>query len=88
MAHARANEKWVVTHAIRRKASHIVGNAIRDGKLKRQPCFICGNEAQAHHPDYERPLDVTWLCRKHHKAAHRIVAEILYAAGERQTFHF
>lgn len=88
MAHARANEKWVVTHAIRRKASHIVGNAIRDGELKRQPCFICGNEAQAHHPDYERPLDVTWLCRKHHKAAHRIVAKILYAAGERQTFHF
>ena len=88
LAVARAHHKYEVTHAIRRKAQIATGNAIRGGRLVRQPCFICGAKAQAHHPDYDRPLDVTWLCSKHHKAAHRIVAEILYAAGERQTFHF
>jgi hypothetical protein len=24
----------------------------------------------AHHDDYARPLDVTWLCRRHHQQRH------------------
>lgn len=49
-----------------------VQNAIRLGLLERQPCQVCGAEkSEAHHPDYDRPLEVQWLCRKHHKAAHR-----------------
>lgn len=88
LAHARANARWIVAHAIRRKASNAVNNAIRDGKLIPEPCFICGAKAQAHHPDYSRPLSVTWLCPSHHKAAHRIVAEHRYANGEAQTLHF
>lgn len=88
LAHARANEKWQVSNAIRRKANQVVSNAVRAGLLERQPCFICGGKAHAHHPDYGRPLDVTWLCPAHHKAAHRIVAEVLHAAGQRETLHF
>jgi len=88
LAHARANERWQVANAIRRQASHMVNNAIRDGKLIPEPCFICGAKAHAHHPDYSRPLSVTWLCPTHHKAAHRIVAEHRYAAGEVETLYF
>jgi hypothetical protein len=48
-----------------------VQNALNLGVLKRQPCEVCGGEkSEAHHPDYERPYDVVWLCRKHHKAVH------------------
>jgi hypothetical protein len=40
--------------------------------LSRQPCSICGAErAEAHHPDYSKPLDVVWLCKPHHAEVHR-----------------
>jgi hypothetical protein len=32
---------------------------------------VCGEpEAQAHHDDYAKPLDVRWLCNKHHREHH------------------
>jgi hypothetical protein len=49
------------------KARAAVSNAIRDGKLVKQPCEVCGRKAQAHHDDYSRPLDVKWLCFKCHR---------------------
>lgn len=57
----------------RRKAQIAAGNAMRDGRLIRQPCLICGDRAEAHHPDYDAPLDVVWLCTLHHKQAHALV---------------
>lgn len=40
-------------------------NAVRS--LDRKPCEVCGAEkAEAHHQDYDFPLDVMWLCRRHH----------------------
>ena len=53
------------------KARQIVADAIRAGKLKREPCEKCGGTiVHAHHDDYEKPLDVKWLCRKHHRDEH------------------
>ena len=54
----------------KRKANHAVSNAIRDGKMVRGICF-CGKIGQAHHHDYSKPLDVIWLCPKHHSEAHK-----------------
>lgn len=51
-------------------ANTLTGNALRDGKLTKQPCEKCGAEAQAHHPDYSKPLEIMWLCRKHHLEEH------------------
>jgi len=48
-----------------------VWKAIRDGRLIRQPCEHCGDElAQAHHPDYSKPLEVMWLCVTCHYKEH------------------
>jgi hypothetical protein len=48
-----------------------VQNALNLGVIERAPCSVCGaDKAEAHHPDYERPYDVIWLCRTHHKALH------------------
>lgn len=53
------------------KARTAVGNALRDGRLERQPCAKCGSdETQAHHDDYSRPLDVRWLCFTCHRKEH------------------
>jgi hypothetical protein len=56
-----------------KRAAHIkTRNAIRDGKLIRKPCEVCGEvRAQAHHDDYGKPLDVRWLCTTHHTEWHR-----------------
>ena len=53
------------------KAHYTVRNAIRDGRLKRRTCEICDEKAQSHHDDYSKPLDVRWLCTKHHTELHR-----------------
>lgn len=53
-------------------ASSMVRNAIRTGKLNKQPCEVCGDaKAEAHHDDYNRPLEVRWLCKKHHSEWHK-----------------
>lgn len=54
-------------------AHKIVGNAIKDGKMKRQSeCESCGSgfSVHAHHDDYNYPLTVRWLCAACHKAWH------------------
>lgn len=30
----------------------------------------CGGKIQAHHSDYSKPLDVLWVCHRHHRAVH------------------
>jgi len=55
------------------RAHYYVKNAIRDGRLVRQPCEVCGKpRAEAHHDDYSKPLEVRWLCKAHHRAAHAV----------------
>jgi hypothetical protein len=48
-----------------------VARAIRLGELSSRPCEECGEpKTVAHHDDYERPLDVRWLCHSHHRRWH------------------
>lgn len=52
-------------------AHSAVGNAVRDGKLHKKPCLMCGAEkVVGHHVDYSKPLDVIWLCQGCHKLIH------------------
>ena len=46
--------------------------ALAVGRLVRKPCESCGaTKAQAHHEDYNKPLDVRWLCRPCHQKQHQ-----------------
>ncbi len=67
---------WQQRNKDKRAAHIVVGNALRDGKLHRQSCEICGARAQAHHEDYSKPLEVKWLCRIHHGLRHREINEL------------
>jgi hypothetical protein len=53
-------------------ASRILNRAVAHGEIIRQPCEICGSSEmiEAHHEDYSKPLDVVWLCKRHHLAVH------------------
>lgn len=73
LSHKQSVDKWKSINSNRRAAHVILGNAVRDGRAHKLPCFICGEKAEAHHPDYDRPLDVMWLCRAHHNQAHALV---------------
>lgn len=48
-----------------------VYHALKNGKLNRKSCEQCDNKnVQAHHDDYNKPLEVRWLCRLHHNEVH------------------
>jgi|GWRWMinimDraft_13_1066021.scaffolds.fasta_scaffold01635_5 hypothetical protein len=64
--------KWRSDFPERKKAHLEIYYALKKGLLFKQPCFMCGEKAEAHHPDYSRPLDVIWLCPPHHRQAHLI----------------
>jgi hypothetical protein len=64
-------ESWSQRNRAKSSAYNAVYRAIRAGRLIRQPCELCGDSgAEAHHEDYARPLDVTWLCHVCHSKLH------------------
>lgn len=72
----RAKRRFIERNPEKRSAHIQVGNAIRSGALVRQSCEVCGSEkSHAHHDDYSKPLDVRWLCAKHHAERHKQLRE-------------
>lgn len=72
----------IARHPERQAAREIVKNAIKRGEMVRQPCKDCGKpNADAHHHDYTRPLEVEWLCRRCHGIEHRTSPQGRKAAG-------
>jgi hypothetical protein len=70
----REYEREWDNHPDRMKARNALGNAVRDGKVQKLPCAFCGAEdgLEAHHHDYTKPLDVTWLCKPCHRRFHAL----------------
>lgn len=70
-AHSGATARWKERNRLRRAAQVLLNNAVRDGRVKKLPCWVCGSaDVEGHHPDYSAPLDVVWLCTEHHKEIH------------------
>jgi hypothetical protein len=68
---AEQHARWLLENKPKRDAQAAAQRAIRMGSIKRQSCEICGSpETHAHHDDYARPLDVRFLCQRHHSAWH------------------
>jgi hypothetical protein len=43
-----------------------------------QKCSVekCNTVGERHHPDYEKRLEIVWLCKKHHEAVHHKVKRV------------
>lgn len=49
---------------------------LRKGKIVKQACAECGRgDSQMHHPDYNQPLLIVWLCKDCHYKLHLKVKE-------------
>ena len=56
-----------------RKANGIISRHLKNGEIARPEfCSKCPNKKhiQAHHPNYDLPDYIIWLCRKCHIKAH------------------
>jgi len=63
-------KKWRNQNPERAKAHRIVFAEKRAGRIKQKPCKICKSpKSESHHEDYSKPLDIVWLCKKHHMEA-------------------
>ena len=53
------------------RCNKIIYNAIKENKILKGICMVCKEaKTDAHHENYNKPLEVLWLCRKHHKQLH------------------
>lgn len=69
--------KWVAKNQEKLKAHRIFHRAVENGKIERGKCFVCGAErVDGHHEDYSKPLEVVWVCRKHHKDIHKGIVKL------------
>jgi hypothetical protein len=79
----KAKRKYAARNPERQKATCAVNNAVRDGRLQKLPCEKCGstNRVHGHHEDYNKPLDVIWLCPQCHKEHHAASGEVVGAGS-------
>jgi ribosomal protein S27AE len=71
-ATAEITRAWRAEDSRRAVAHSSVARAVRNGTLARQPCCRCGDaKTVAHHEDYDKPLEIVWLCQPCHKQRHK-----------------
>lgn len=62
---------WRRANPTKYDAHLAVQRALKAGILEKESCEVCGNEnVDAHHDHYDDPLEVRWLCRRHHTRLH------------------
>lgn len=75
----RANRREQANEDVKRRRREYYGDAhkqvlkaLENGGLVKRPCEECGSmNVQAHHDDYNKPLEVRWLCDICHKKWHQ-----------------
>ena len=71
--HARKYARTYKKDPINIAARTILSNAVKLGRIKKpNKCMKCGKQVklQGHHPNYDRPLEVLWVCTKCHGFIH------------------
>lgn len=62
---------WRRSNPLKYVAHLAVKPAVKAGELERKNCEVCcAADVDAHHDQYDEPLEVRWLCRRHHTRLH------------------
>ena len=73
---AEINRAWRAEDKRRQRAHSKVSYAIMKGYIFKKPCEKCGNvKSVAHHEDYDKPLEIIWLCQPCHSQRHKQMKE-------------
>lgn len=64
----RSSAKRAAHHAVRSALAS--GEIVKPSLCERAELGQCSGRIEAHHADYDKPLEVTWLCIHHHNEAH------------------
>ena len=67
------NARWNEKHPKEYKAQQVLTYALKKGKLiKPRVCSNCnrGGKIEGHHEDYDKPLEIVWLCIRCHNDRH------------------
>jgi hypothetical protein len=68
--------RMIKKYPLKVKARNFLYRNVKKGKLKKESCQKCMNKkVEAHHEDYNKPLEVIWLCKKHHVELHELRKE-------------
>ena len=70
----KASSIYRSNNVLKIKAHNKVGSAIKNGSLNKPSCCAVCKELNAkldaHHCDYDKPLDIIWMCHKCHSDWH------------------
>jgi hypothetical protein len=69
-----------IKYSVKKSATSKLHSAILCGRIiKPNKCTRCPSTVniQGHHPDYDKPLDVIWLCAICHKLEHKKIHQLL-----------
>ncbi len=65
-------DRYYRTERVETRARKLLNRVVAAGKIKKEPCKKCGyTKVEAHHDDYTKPLEIIWLCRRHHILLHK-----------------
>ena len=68
---SKRQRRYREANPVKTAARAAVNRSVRSGALVKKPCEVCGAvKVDAHHDDYAKPLEVRWLCRRHHIELH------------------
>lgn len=66
-----AKNNWAKKNNKKINAQSKARRSLNKKIIYKNSCIFCGNiKAEGHHHDYDKPLDVIWLCDLHHKKVH------------------
>ena len=80
----KATRKYKRANHHKRRAQNRANKAVRGGKLTKEPCAVCGVDKgmEMHHEDYDKPLEVVFLCRRCHQTLHKNARRAAAAAAK------